>query len=1621
MLIAIPARAAVGFVDYSGGKEAVPLAPYLEYLVDEHGRLDIERVFTAEQQARFSPFEAGLPLRLKGTLWLRFTLPPAPPGFEPPFLRLDLGRDTPAGAVLYMPDGNLNAALTTWVPQVPLEKNIFPLQLLGLAQQAQAPVTIYVKIPGAVSLWFAPQLLTVAPVSLTDMPGTSVLDMLAVFWSWLLSPSSSLVYVVLGLFTMWCLARAFRQGGEWRLWTAVFAVLTLLQGMIPMPYAPTGKIPLQALLNVVVPGLCFILLVHVGRHLLHSKERKSKLDTCLVLLSLLGVLLPIVPLVPGMSGLLRAMALWPVLAVLPGLLCLGAVAGRVPGAKRYVFSCLILMLGGLLAWRAAGQIAPHPAMVQAPLWGAAIFVFLVGVVRVRKAGLQAGPEDACEEPVEILRLHDMMDGETMDDLLPPLSQEREVAPAQEGLALASAFEPAAEAVAEAKPAPQTAPLAANVFAAFTQGEADSGQLSMGPATAGEGADAKAGLKLTPKLAAMPVPAKAPLPGAAPAGDSGPEPSGGVLDLAMDSDEPLIELKDIISDREMDMDPAAGQEAFGQEALPGLEREEDHAAAAPVLDDRADLVAAEPRATEPPLDMEEPKAPSVPGPEDLAKVEAAAPEEALSVVPEPGMPAEFTAEPSAAAFAEQSSVSQPRPVSSASAALAGEDGDGAEAAAALPWRRPMGGAKKGIDMVGDLIRHGDQSDPAMAVVKAPLLIGPDLLKGQRAAAQWSDRAQEAVSGDDAPEDVWARVIADEPEPGQAEGSLEGLDLAGPKAPVADTAAPAEKETANVDFRGMVDETAHADALWMGDVGAARAADAATPGNGQAPGNGAADDALQASEVDSWKLSDMAHHGRAAQPAYEPAPVSKDGGPADKDAPAPRRGLDAAENELQASLSALQVLLDSPGHSGQELYQAIREQSRAILDAGQRIVAQARGLPEQEGEAAFDAEELFGAEGENLGEAKEEIFDLQVVLSDAHEAVRREGERRNLALSWFMPPHLPLLYLGDPQQLREVLRQLLESAVTATEKGSVQLSVRRVPDSTDPGHLIFSVTDSGSGPGAARRNPLALKRAWSLAAVHGGGLNVESAPGQGSTVAFTMRLKRPPDDLYTALPGVENGSAMLGLHSRGTEPTSIISRQENYLLVVDEQTTNRQLIAFFLGNLPYRVVEARSLAEGMAIYAQKPTGLVILDAVLDGLVMADAVKALHDVDNSLKLSPVPVVALIQDHDEVTAMLRAGCKGTLRKPLSRKRLRDLIQTLLPKAEGAAGESPEDAQYPPNYAFESEALTLAGKEPLKGSPEDYVSHLEFDLTEDPVEQAPRAGLAWEGPAVVVGGMGGQEPGQEPGQEAGQEPGQEPGSERAAAPGAERGKNIMEGLDFLHFGSSALRTEAENLESGRPDLKPAEKDIAQPEAAQPKEAEAKKLKPVRIELARPAAPKAERPPAPKAPQAPLAPPVPPAETGAATEPEPGIGRNRWLSGILDAAGKMAGAVVPQTQGQDKAEPARGEPVPLDEQSLKAAGPEQLSVIPQAVERLESALWAAKTGLVDENCLAVSQSCLRLADAAADYNLENLDRIARCVDRAAQAKDLEAIHDLLGELETLVERNRKRLLLVLDEHENLNG
>ena len=115
-----------------------------------------------------------------------------------------------------------------------------------------------------------------------------------------------------------------------------------------------------------------------------------------------------------------------------------------------------------------------------------------------------------------------------------------------------------------------------------------------------------------------------------------------------------------------------------------------------------------------------------------------------------------------------------------------------------------------------------------------------------------------------------------------------------------------------------------------------------------------------------------------------------------------------------------------------------------------------------------------------------------------------------------PALPMLR-SDEVLLAQVLRNLLTNALKFTEAGSVRLSVRPIE-----GDAEFVVADTGTGippefqerifeefyqvpgskPVSGKGTGLGLPYARRLAGILGGGLRVDSAPGEGSI--FTLRL-------------------------------------------------------------------------------------------------------------------------------------------------------------------------------------------------------------------------------------------------------------------------------------------------------------------------------------------------------------------------------------------------------------------------------------------------------------------------------------------------------------------------------------
>lgn len=409
----------------------------------------------------------------------------------------------------------------------------------------------------------------------------------------------------------------------------------------------------------------------------------------------------------------------------------------------------------------------------------------------------------------------------------------------------------------------------------------------------------------------------------------------------------------------------------------------------------------------------------------------------------------------------------------------------------------------------------------------------------------------------------------------------------------------------------------------------------------------------------ELRIMAHddppEGDMAPPVVE-TPPSADA-PSAPDAEERERRTLVLEKRLRAPLD---VLLREGAALGEcSLPPAARQHAEAMVNA---VRSMAVTLADPTGSEAPPAAMENG----------EQVFDLQQMLREAHDTVAVSAENKNVALSWFMPPYLPQRYEGDGTRLSQVLRMLLESSVRATGRGAVQLAVRRVPESVDPGHLLFTVTDTGDGVPPAERSSLALARAWELAGAHKGFLGVESGP-QGASVSFTVHL------------GVHQGD--VGVESAAAPVEQAAARS---IIVADDSPSNRQLLAFFLEGLPYQVREARTAEDAAGLFREAPAALLVFDGDMFADQTLSAVARIRAFEREQGLSPACMLALTEDDSRWDALHEAGFTHALTKPVTRSGLRKTVLELLPPAaEPAAPRTPAglDAAAMPPLSMEPPA----------------------------------------------------------------------------------------------------------------------------------------------------------------------------------------------------------------------------------------------------------------------------------------------------------------------------------------------
>lgn len=116
----------------------------------------------------------------------------------------------------------------------------------------------------------------------------------------------------------------------------------------------------------------------------------------------------------------------------------------------------------------------------------------------------------------------------------------------------------------------------------------------------------------------------------------------------------------------------------------------------------------------------------------------------------------------------------------------------------------------------------------------------------------------------------------------------------------------------------------------------------------------------------------------------------------------------------------------------------------------------------------------------------------------------------------------------------------------------------------------------------------------------------------------------------------------------------------ILIVDDDPHNRQLLEVMLAPEGYQIVTAATGEDALAIVAQQPPDLILLDVMMPGM---DGYQVVARIKSNLATQHIRVLMLSALSDRNSRMhgLSAGAEDFLTKPVNRAELCDRVRNLL------------------------------------------------------------------------------------------------------------------------------------------------------------------------------------------------------------------------------------------------------------------------------------------------------------------------------------------------------------------------
>ena len=280
-------------------------------------------------------------------------------------------------------------------------------------------------------------------------------------------------------------------------------------------------------------------------------------------------------------------------------------------------------------------------------------------------------------------------------------------------------------------------------------------------------------------------------------------------------------------------------------------------------------------------------------------------------------------------------------------------------------------------------------------------------------------------------------------------------------------------------------------------------------------------------------------------------------------------------------------------------------------------------------------------------------------------------------------------ADEDRIQQILHNLIGNAIKFTEAGTIKIS-----SLIEGRFLRVIISDTGVGippnkmkkvftpfeqvDGSASREfggtGLGLSITKQLVELHGGEIFIQSTPGIGTKVSFTLPISETPVADHT-----NNVTTMLN-RVRSMHPIEISVEDEEdeaayetlsavpspggesfKILIVDDDPINLRVLENILRLEKYRVTRAINGQEALeAIAKESPFAIVLLDIMMPKMSGFEVCKIIRETYPATQLPIIMLTAKNQVSDLVEG-LQAGANDYLTKPFSKGELITRIKTHL------------------------------------------------------------------------------------------------------------------------------------------------------------------------------------------------------------------------------------------------------------------------------------------------------------------------------------------------------------------------